>query len=232
MLGLDTATDDTAVCAMRGGSTLHEAQLGLSAGGRPRHTEVLLEQLELAAASAGGWPGVGLIGVGLGPGSFTGVRIAVATARAIGATMEIPVRGVCTLDALGAGLAERAPGAEQLLAVLDARRGEVFSALYSAGGERSREPAVGAPDELAEEMAALGETVLAAGSGALRFRPELARRGVDVPDDADSVHRVSARHICCLAARHTGDAGPLAPIYLRPPDAVRWRERHDLKTGE
>jgi tRNA threonylcarbamoyladenosine biosynthesis protein TsaB len=232
VLGFDTATEDTAVCATRGGKPLHEALIGLSAGGRPRHTEVLLGEVELAAESAGGWPAVGLIAVGLGPGSFTGVRIAVATARAIGASAGVPVRGVCTLDALGAALAERRAASGRLLAVLDARRGEVFSALYEPGGERVREPVVGSPGELAEEVAELGEAVLAAGSGALRFRAELVRRGVEVPDDADSIHRVSARHICGLAARQVGDAGPLAPIYLRPPDAVRWRERHDLDTGE
>lgn len=232
MLGLDTATDDTAVAAVRGGGTLHEALLGVSSGGRPRHTEVLLEEVEAAAASAGGWPSVGLIGVGLGPGSFTGVRIAVATARGIAASTGIPVRGVCTLDALGAALAERRAGTGRRLAVLDARRGEVFSALYGPAGERTRDPAVTAPQELADEVAELGGTVLAAGPGALRFRTELARRGVEIPDDADPIHRVSARHICGLAVRQVGGAGPLAPIYLRPPDAVRWRERHDLKTGE
>jgi tRNA threonylcarbamoyladenosine biosynthesis protein TsaB len=232
VLGFDTATEDTAVCVTRGGLPLHEALIGVSAAGRPRHTEVLLGEVEAAAASVGGWPAIGLIGVGLGPGSFTGVRIAVATARAVGASMDVPVRGVCTLDALGAALSERRSAAGPLLAVLDARRGEVFSALYEPGGARTREPVVGSPEELADEAAELGETVLAAGSGALRFRPELARRGVEVPDDADSVHRVSARHICGLAARQAGEAGPLAPIYLRPPDAVRWRERHDLETGE
>jgi tRNA threonylcarbamoyladenosine biosynthesis protein TsaB len=186
---------------------------------------VLLEEVERAVAAAGGWGSVELIAAGLGPGSFTGVRIALATARALGASTGLPVAGVCTLDAIGRALGTG-------LAVLDARRGEVFAALYGEGGERLWEPFVAAPQELAERVARLPAAPPAAGSGALRFRQELARRGVEIPDDADPVHRVAARHICALAAeRGAGDAGPLAPIYLRAPDAVRWRERDAFPTA-
>ena len=117
--------------------------------------------------------------------------------------------------------------------MLDARRGEVFAALYGEGGERVWEPFVASPEELAERIGELPDPPRAAGSGALRFRQELARRGVDVPGDADPVHRVAARHVCALAAAgKAGGAGPLAPIYLRPPDAVRWRERDTVQTAE
>lgn len=160
------------------------------------------------------------------------MRVAVATARGLAASAGLPVAGVCTLDALGAALLERS-GPRPCLAVLDARRGEVFSALYGAGGERLWEPSVGTPARLTERVATLPEPPLAAGSGALRFRAELVRRGVEVPDDVDPAHRVAARHICGLAAsRGAGGAGPLAPIYLRPPDAVRWRERDTSQTVE
>ncbi|HET7484243.1 MAG TPA: hypothetical protein VFJ64_02580 [Solirubrobacterales bacterium] len=58
-------------------------------------------------------------------------------------------------------------------------------------------------------------------------------RGADVPDDADPVHRIAARHVCALAEAGTnGDGGRLDPIYLRPPDAQRWRERDNLQTAE
>ena len=135
------------------------------------------------------------------------------------------MRGVCTLDALAAGIAEA--GAEGTrLAVLDGWRGEVFAALYAADGARLWEPAVYRPEELAERFAELDETPSVAGSGAVRFRQELARDGVQIADDSDPVHRVAARHVCALAAAAT-DPEPdgLAPIYLRPPDAERWRER-------
>jgi len=119
----------------------------------------------------------------------------------------------------------------QRLAVLDARRGEVFAALYGPGGERIWEPLVCPPDDLAERVAALASPPSAAGSGAVRFRHELARHGVEIADDADPVHRVAARHICALAAAGGGE-GQLDPIYLRPPDAERWRERDSFQKAE
>jgi tRNA threonylcarbamoyladenosine biosynthesis protein TsaB len=212
---------------------LHESLLGLSAEGKPRHATVLLEEVERAVAVAGGWGEVGTIAVGLGPGSFTGVRIGIATARGLAASTGLPLRGVCTLDAIGLGLRERDGEGIDSLAVLDARRGEVFAALYAESGTRLWGPLVASPADLAERVAELPQPPRAAGSGALRSRQELARRGVEIPDDADPVHRVAARHICALAAAgEAGDAGSLVPIYLRPPDAVRWRERDTFQTAE
>jgi tRNA A37 threonylcarbamoyladenosine modification protein TsaB len=112
-----------------------------------------------------------------------------------------------------------------MLPVLDGWRGEVFAALYDADGERIWEPAVYRPEELAERVAELEEAPMVAGSGAVRFRDELARDGVRIADDSDPVHRVAARHVCALAAADGAETAGLAPIYLRPPDAERWRER-------
>lgn len=186
--------------------------------------------MERSAAAAGGWERVDLLAVGLGPGSFTGLRIGVATARGLGASLGLPVTGVCTLDAVGRGMGEAGLAGERL-AVLDARRGEVFAALYSERGERIWEPLVCQPEELEERVEALATPPPAAGSGAVRFRHELARHGVRIADDADPVHRVAARHVCALAAASEG-GGPLAPIYLRPPDAERWRERDSFQRAE
>ena len=144
----------------------------------------------------------------------------------------MPVSGVGSLDALGRGLGEVAgPGAR--LAVLDARRGEVVAALYSAG-ERLWGPLLTPPDELGERVEAMPEPVLGGGSGAVRFRQQLASRGLDIPDDADPVHRIAARHICALAAAGPGEdeSDSVAPIYLRPPDAERWRERDSLQEAQ
>lgn len=169
---------------------------------------------------------VDLIAVGLGPGTFTGIRVGIATARGLGVSLGLPLRGVCTLDALGRGIQETGEGSAAL-AVLDGWRGEVFAALYDADGKRPWDPAVYRPEELAERVASLEETPTVAGSGAIRFRKELARNGVRIADDSDPVHRVAARHVCAIAAAAAdADEGEeLAPIYLRPPDAERWRER-------
>ncbi len=201
---------------------LHESLIGVDADGSPRHSTALLAEVEGAVAAAGGWGEVNSIAVGVGPGSFTGLRIGVATAQALSAGLGLPASGVCTLDAIGRGLVE-ADGDSPALAVLDARRGEVFAALYSALGERLWGPLVEAPGDLAKRIAHLPEAPLAAGSGALRFCDEL---GVEIPEDDDPVHRVAARHVCALAtADGTHDPDRLAPIYLRAPDAERWRER-------
>ncbi len=110
--------------------------------------------------------------------------------------------------------------------MLDGWRGEVFAALYAPDGARIWDPAVYRPEELAARLVALEEAPLVAGSGAVRFRHELARDGVRIADDSDPVHRVAARHVCALAAAVPDEeADGLAPIYLRPPDAERWRER-------
>jgi tRNA threonylcarbamoyladenosine biosynthesis protein TsaB len=218
---------------MRGGEVLYESLLGLSADGSPGHTTRLLEEVERAAQAAGGWSGVEGIAVGLGPGSFTGLRVGIASAQALGASTGLPLSGVGTLDALALGLAEAQASDRDRVAVLDARRGEAFAARYSAAGERLWGPWVGAPAALGALLSESPDAALAAGSGAVRFRDELEDRGVEVPGDEDPVHRVAARHVCALARIAGTAAGKaLSPIYLRPPDAERWRERdNSQKTG-
>lgn len=210
---------------------LHEITLGLTADGSPRHSTALLAEVERAAEASGGWEQVQRIAVGRGPGSFVGIRIGLATARGLAASTGVSASGVCTLDALGRAIAEQ--GTSASLAVLDARRGEVFAALYSPQRERLWEPLVATPEALAARLSDLPAPPRAAGPGAVRFRQELADRGVDIPDDADPIHRISARHICALAgAVGYGDGDSLDPIYLRPPDAQRWRERDTSQRAE
>lgn len=229
VVGFDTATDDTAVAALDDGRPVHEVAIAAPQGGRPLHAVALLPEVERAAEAAGGWQAVGLVAVGLGPGSYTGLRIGIATARGLKAALGMAVVGVGSLDALGRGIRPRA-GLREGVAVIDARRGEVFAALFSARGERIWGPLVCAPELLAERLRARPGPLFGAGSGALRFRHELAVGGVEVPEDPDPVHRVSALHVCALGAEAFGtDAGSLDPIYLRPPDAERWRERDTAK---
>lgn len=225
VIGFDTATDDTAVCAWEDGEVIDESVVGPGPPGtRPAHAAALLPAIERAAEAAGGWARVSRIAAGTGPGSFTGLRIGIATARALAAALGKPAVGVGSLDALALGMAEAAGGERELLAALDARRGQLFAALYDSGGSPLREPFLADPGELAEFVSGLSGSPLAAGSGALRFRRELSGSGAEIPGESDPVHRIAARHACALGAAGAGD-GPLEPRYLRPPDAKRWRER-------
>ena len=218
---------------MREGEVLYESLLGLSEKGGPQHTTALLAEVECAVEAAGGWDSVGRIAVGIGPGTFTGLRVGIATARALGLSQRLPVSGVGTLDALASGLGEVAGGKARLV-VLDARRGEVATALYSSRGEHLWGPSLSSPRELGERIVDLPGATLCGGSGAVRFRQELTSRKIEIPDDADPVHRVAARHICALATAISGEdeSGSLAPNYMRPPDAERWRERDSLQAAE
>jgi tRNA threonylcarbamoyladenosine biosynthesis protein TsaB len=154
--------------------------------------------------------------------------VGVATAQGLAISRGIPLAGVPTLDALARAIGERAP-ARPRLALIDARRGEVFAALYDAAGACLWGPEVNAPEALAGKVAQLDPAPLCAGSGAVRFREQLPNSGIEIPDDSDPLHRVAAHHICEIAAERGADGGTVAPIYLRAPDAERWRERDTLQ---
>ena len=225
VIGFDTATEDTAVAATRGGEPLFEASIGPGNGDRPQHAAVLLPQIERAAAAAGGWGTVERVAVGIGPGSFTGLRIGIATARALAQGLGLPLAQVGTLEALARGLA-RSDGGGPLLPLIDARRGEVFAALFDAAGVQLWPPFVSSPEGLLERLSHLQQPPLAGGDGALRFRQQLVRGGAEIPDEADPVHRVAARELCAIGARaETSGPTDVIPLYLRQPDAERWRVR-------
>lgn len=220
LLGLDASTPlaAVAVCAPGDGGSLAERTVRPGPEGRPRHGTGLLGAVEDAVAEAGGWERIGSIVTGVGPGSFTGMRIAVSTARALAQARALPLVGVTSTAALAAGVADDAP---PRLGVIDARRGEIFAELMGPGGDRSG-PVVCAPGELTAALPG-ARGARAAGDGAVRFRGELEAQGVEVLADRDPAHELSGRALCGLA--EVGSAGPpesVGPLYLRRPDAERW----------
>ncbi len=186
----------TTACLCRSGEVLAEsATRGRSTGAQRllgdvhhllRTTRTELREVEAICA-------------GTGPGTFTGLRIGLATARALGFGLGVPVRGVGTLEAL-----LRGDGVD--VACVDARRGEVFAA--GAGIELGAY----APAELAARLPA--GTALA-GDGAVRHREQLA--GLAIPADDSPAHVPWARHHAALFE----SAGPPDPLYVRAPDADR-----------
>jgi tRNA threonylcarbamoyladenosine biosynthesis protein TsaB len=228
-VAFDTATADTTVAVCEGPEAVAERRVGPEPGGRPRHGSALLAIVEELVGGAGGWERVGLIAVGIGPGSFTGIRIGVATARALAQARGLPVAAVQSTASLAAGIPSADGDGRPRLAVIDARRDEAFAAVLGPGAPLAGEPQVLGPDGLAEFAGSLGSGVspLAAGDGAVRFRGDLEAVGVEVLPDEDPAHRLSARLVAALApAFGAGDAADVKPLYLRRPDAERWRERN------
>jgi tRNA threonylcarbamoyladenosine biosynthesis protein TsaB len=226
VLGVDTATADAVVGVCKDGEVVYEASVEPGPDGRPRHSQVLLGEIESAVEATGGWDRVERIAVGIGPGSFTGLRIGIASARALAQAREIPVAPIGTLSALARGIGSHPSGAGRpVLPVLDARRGEAFAALIEDGKELWP-PFVADPGELAKRVEELGRAPLAAGDGALRFARELEAAGAMVAAPEDPIHRVAGRHVCAVGeAAAEAPLDQIQPLYLRPPDAKRWLER-------
>ena len=188
-LAFDTATDVATVALLCDGEVLGER--------RSRAVSVLADADELLRSAGISPADIGLLAVGVGPGSFTGVRIGLAAARGLGLALDLPVAGVSTLEALAAG----APGA---VPVIDARRREVFALVDG-------EPRCLAPADLPIEP---WDYV---GDGAVRYRAVIEQGGGVVPPDDDERHVPWAR----LHARLAHDPGPaelVEPVYLRIPD--------------
>lgn len=218
ILGFDCSTSATATALVRDGEEPLSARHAPGAGDRPGHAAQLLPLCNLLLGRAGlRFADVDRVAVGLGPGTFTGLRIAIATARGLTHAGGAELTGVPTLEVLAAGAR-----ASAVLAVMDARRGEAFSAGYLDGVVTAPAAAL-RPEALevrAREFATRHPGVVAVGEGAVAFRAELERAGCTVPSDDAEVHRVDAAVLGGLAGGRRGDPpAAVLPSYVRPPDA-------------
>jgi tRNA threonylcarbamoyladenosine biosynthesis protein TsaB len=196
VLSLDTATDVATACLTDSGEVVAESMTRGRSTAAQRlladvHHLMSTARMELSALDA--------IVAGTGPGTFTGLRIGLASARGLGFAAGVPVHGVGTLEALLLG-----DGVD--VACIDARRGEVFA--LGAGVELCAIQ----PERLA---ALLAPGTVVAGDGAVRYRDAL--HGAVVPDDRSPLHVPWARQHARL---HDG-WGPAEPLYVRAPDADR-----------
>jgi tRNA threonylcarbamoyladenosine biosynthesis protein TsaB len=216
LLGIDTSTPAASACVLRADGQAFEVLPAPERLARPpAHAGELMPAVADVMGRAGvGWGELRAIAVGVGPGTFTGLRIGIATARALATAGGLPLRRVSSLAALAAGI-----DAPLRLPLIDARRGELFAALF--GGDAEVWPPFAAPpDELVARLREGDFSPLAAGDGSLRFRGMLEEAGIQVEPDDSEAHVVRALHVCRLAAG-AADEAPEAvlPDYLREPDA-------------
>jgi tRNA threonylcarbamoyladenosine biosynthesis protein TsaB len=228
ILGIETATAQVG-CAIGG----HEGVLALFevARGR-RHAETLTPAIEFTCQTAEiDLDDISVVAVDVGPGLFTGLRVGIASAKAIAHALRVPMIGITSLDLLAFPLRH---AARLIVTVVDARRGEVFYAFYrqSPGGvQRLGEPQIGTPDDLAAELLTTPDEIVLVGDGALRYRDRLAEglRGVEFaeqwlayPSAAPLVQLAHARAL----REDWVSPGELEPMYLRKPDAaINWSTR-------
>lgn len=196
LLALDTSTPAVTVALHSGDRVLAES----TTVDARRHTELLAPAIIGVLKTAGAdRRDLTSIAVGVGPGPFTGLRIGLVTARTLGAVLDVPVQGVCSLDIVAAGVADQG----SFVVATDARRREVYWASYD-GVRRTAGPAVVTPADVTTELAA-------AGAGA-RLYPEAFRHPVDpeYPNAGDLATAIVAGSVDVLAPD---------PLYLRRPDA-------------
>jgi tRNA threonylcarbamoyl adenosine modification protein YeaZ len=225
VLALDTATPAvTAGVVELTGAGPVERSVRVTHDSR-KHAELLMPGVLAACSDAGvALREVDAVVTGTGPGPFTGLRVGMVTAAALGDALGVPVHGVCSLDAIAADASRDATPGGPLLVVTDARRREVYWALYAtvrdavfrAAASRIDGPHVEAPAALADRVAGLGAVAAAGGSAGLLGLP------VREPASPSPAGLVA---VAAAALRSGAVPGPLEPLYLRRPDAVEPQAR-------
>jgi tRNA threonylcarbamoyladenosine biosynthesis protein TsaB len=225
ILGIETATPQVSVAI--GG---HEGVIALfEVARRRRHAETLVPAIEFCCQQSGvSVDEIGLVAVDVGPGLFTGMRVGLATGKALAQALRVPMIGISSLDLLAF---PHRQSDRVVVPVVDARKGEVFYAIYRpvpGGVQQVVEPRAASVDELVADLVAASQDTLCVGDGALRYRREIS----------DGYH-------CEFADEAYPSAGPLVQLaharalreeweqpsdihamYLRPPDAdIDWGSR-------
>lgn len=201
LLAFDTASPSVTVALHDGTEVVAAAtaEIGM------RHGEQLAPLIEQVLASAGITPaGVTGIAVGVGPGPFTGLRVGLVTARTLAHVLDVPVHGVCSLDALAAEAVATGVVDGDFLVATDARRKEVYLASYDGNGRRQSAPVVERPAVLASDLPVVGE-------GAALYPDAFPNARTPLRPDAAWLARA-------VIAQQVEVSGP-EPLYLRRPDA-------------
>ncbi len=229
ILGIESAGSQIG-CAIGG----HEGVLASAHTGKGRqHAESLAPQIDFVRRQAGiEFSELGVVAVDVGPGLYTGLRVGISSATTIAHALGIPMIGISSLDLL----AFPARWTSRLIVTaLDARRGELFTALFRkvpGGIQRIRDPQVDTPQELLAELMTIEEPALLVGDGALRYqeifssirRVEMAEQGLANPSARSLVQLAHAQAL----REEFVPSWDIKPIYLRQPDAeINWKTRKE-----
>ena len=218
VLGVDTATQKASVAVLKDGNLLGAA----STGGEKSHSETLLLAINSVLNDAGvSLKDVSLFAVGLGPGAFTALRVGVTTMKAISYALSIPLVGISTLNILAA----KAQYNGVILPIIDARKGEVFTAPFeidkSGDVKRLGDYSSLKPDELFNLNNLHGGQCLLLGSG-VPIVKDIMGDNVKIADE--KLWNVDAAFLCRLALKKFEQVGAsvpeeIKPLYVRKSDA-------------
>ncbi len=224
-LSIETCTAAGSVAVLRSADTTEEKILANNEWVRSRsHAEVATSAIEDAVKIAGGWEKIDIVAVGVGPGSFTGIRVGLNAARTIGWSINRPVITVRTTDAMieAARSSGLSPRGNIIVAVLNAQMGLQFAAWEQ--GQQVTDPAAFDIPALAQKLLALKKPITLVGESAASCASELGDQGL-------AIHRMTAAHldfphalsVARLAARNTAslDASALVRMY-------QWRTAQPL----
>jgi tRNA threonylcarbamoyladenosine biosynthesis protein TsaB len=227
VVGIDTSTDRTSVAL----GTEHELLAAAGFAGVHRHDDVVPALERLLSWTGVELEHVGGVAVGLGPGLYTGLRVGIQAGKSLAQVLRVPIVGIPSLDVLAFGVQHTS---RRIVAVMDARRREVFVARYDpvpGGIVREGGYEVSTPSNLAAELGVAREEMLLVGNGAILYRKELEQVGAHVElAPAPFAHPWAAALVSLAAPRlireETDRLVDVAPLYLRKTDAeIAWDQR-------
>lgn len=235
-LTIDTTTKVTALALAEDGKLIAEGFLHTS----KTHSERLIPVLDqVLKASAWRLQDLDFIGVVRGPGSFTGIRIGIATAQGLAQVLKIPLVGVLSLDALAWSGYSRF---EVVVPVLDARKNEWYTALYQWSEEKEqpvslREPFAIAPEAWLKELALLENSFVFVGDGITRYQELIKRilgdKAIIFPDYLALPRGAYSVKCVWLEWLENKGQGSVEPYYIRLSEAeVKWAQKEEALKGK